>query len=63
MENWAVIIPFLGLALGLAITGFLVYDGTRSVVHHDYCHILNENFSNGLDTNIWTKEAEVGGFG
>jgi len=62
MEKWVTII-LLGLALGLAIAGFLVSDDIRPVVHHDYCEVLNEDFSNGLDTNIWTKEAEMGGFG
>ncbi|KAF8864604.1 putative beta-1,3-glucan-binding protein [Acephala macrosclerotiorum] len=62
-EKWVTIIPLLGLALGFGIAGFLVYDGISSVVHHKYCPVLDENFSGGLNTAIWTKEAEVGGYG
>jgi hypothetical protein len=62
-EKWVTIIPLIGLLLGFAIAGFLVYDGISSVVHHKYCLVLSDDFSGGLDTNIWTKEVEVGGFG
>lgn len=62
-EKWVTIIPLVGLALGFAIAGFLVYDGISSVVHHKYCPVMSDDFSNGLNTAIWTKEAEVGGFG
>jgi hypothetical protein len=32
-------------------------------VNHKYCEIFNEDFSNGLNSEVWTKEVEVGGFG
>jgi hypothetical protein len=57
------IIPILGLLLGLGIAGFLVYDGLKSVVKHNYCPVLSDDFSGGLNTAVWTKEAEVGGYG
>ncbi|TVY31024.1 Beta-1,3-glucan-binding protein [Lachnellula hyalina] len=62
-EKWVTIIPLIGLAIGFALAGFLVYDGLHSVVHHKYELVLDENFSEGLNSAIWTKEAEVGGFG
>lgn len=62
-EKWVTIIPIIGLLAGLAIAGFLVYDGISSVVHHKYCSVLSDDFSSGLNTNVWTQEAEVGGFG
>ncbi|KAF7511312.1 hypothetical protein GJ744_004877 [Endocarpon pusillum] len=62
-EKWVTIIPLIGLFVGLAISGFLIYDGLRTVVNHEYCPILDEDFSKGLDEKIWLKEAEVGGFG
>lgn len=62
-EKWVTIIPLIGLALGFAIAGFLIYDGIASVVHHKYCPVLDEDWSSGIRSNIWTKEAEVGGFG
>lgn len=62
-EKWVTIIPLVALAIGFLLAGLLVYDGIRSVVHHEYCLVLSEDFSGGLDEKIWTKEAEVGGFG
>jgi hypothetical protein len=62
-EKWVTIIPLIGLAVGVAIAGFLVYDGLSSVVHHKYCAVLDEDFSSGIQSSIWTQEAEVGGFG
>ncbi|KAG9230646.1 putative beta-1,3-glucan-binding protein [Amylocarpus encephaloides] len=62
-EKWVTIIPLIGLAIGFALAGFLVYDGLSSVVHHKYCSVLDDDFSSGLQSNVWTKEAEVGGFG
>ncbi|KAI4127134.1 MAG: hypothetical protein LQ347_004730 [Umbilicaria vellea] len=62
-EKWVTIIPLIGLALGFAFAGFLVYDGLKTVVNHVYCPVLDEDFSGGFNTRIWTKEAEVGGFG
>jgi hypothetical protein len=62
-EKWVTIIPLLGLAAGFALAGFLIYDGLSSVVHHKYCPVLNDDFGSGIQSTIWTKEAEVGGFG
>ena len=62
-EKWVTIIPMIGLAVGLGLAVLLVWDGLRSVVNHTYCPVHLDDFSNGLDSKIWTKEAEVGGFG
>jgi hypothetical protein len=62
-EKWVTIIPLIGLCIGLCLAGFLVYDGIQSVVHHKYCQVLSDDFSGGLNKNVWTQEAEVGGFG
>ncbi|RPA99069.1 concanavalin A-like lectin/glucanase [Choiromyces venosus 120613-1] len=62
-EKWVTIIPCIGLFFGLAIAGFLVWHGLRSVVNHKYCPVLMENWSNGFDEKIWTREVECGGFG
>ena len=62
-EKWVTIIPLTGLFLGIALAGFLVWDGLRSVVNHTYCPVLDEDWSGGFNTKVWTKEAEVGGFG
>lgn len=58
------IFPVLGIIVGLGVTLFLVFDGWKSVPQHQYCSVLDEDFSSGiLDPNIWTQEVEVGGFG
>jgi hypothetical protein len=62
-EKWVTIIPLLGIFAGLAITALLIWDGLRSVVNHKYCPVLNEQWINGFDDKIWTKEVELGGFG
>lgn len=63
-EKWVTIIPLIGLFLGLAIAVLLIFDGLQTVVNHKYCPIFMEDFSSGtLSPLIWTKEAEVGGFG
>ncbi|KAK0612458.1 glycoside hydrolase family 16 protein [Bombardia bombarda] len=62
-EKWVTILPLIGIFLGLAISGFLVWDGIRSVVKHQYCQVLNEDWSNGINPDIWEAEVQVGGFG
>ena len=62
-EKWVTIIPLVGIAIGFLLAGFLVYDGMKTVVSHTYCPVLDEDFSGGFNTKVWTKEAEVGGFG
>ncbi|OCK74991.1 glycoside hydrolase family 16 protein [Lepidopterella palustris CBS 459.81] len=62
-EKWVTIIPLLGIFIGLAVSGVLIWDGLRTVVNHKYCEVLNEDFSEGLNPKIWTKEVEVGGYG
>jgi beta-glucanase (GH16 family) len=50
--------------IGVLLSGYLVYDGLASVEQPSYCSIWEEDFSSGiLDSSIWLKEAEVGGFG
>lgn len=62
-EKWVTIIPLIGIFVGLAITGFLIWDGIRSVTNHKYCPVLDDNFASGLNGQVWSKEVEVGGFG
>ncbi|GME30396.1 Glycoside hydrolase family 16 [Neofusicoccum parvum] len=61
--KWTTIIPLIGILIGFGVTGVLIWDGLRNVIKHEYCQILDDSFSGGLDTKVWTKEVEVGGFG
>ncbi|MCJ1397512.1 hypothetical protein MMC11_000705 [Xylographa trunciseda] len=62
-EKWVTIIPIIGIVVGFALAAFLIFDGLRTVVNHTYCSVLDENWSEGFNTKVWTKEVEVGGFG
>jgi len=62
-EKWVTILPILGIIVGLGISGFLVWDGIRSVVKHNYCLVLEENWDNGFNDKVWMKEVQVNGFG
>ena len=63
MEKWVWILPVIGLVIGLGIAGYLIFSGLGKVSYHEYCEILNEDWSEGLDPKKWLKEVEVGGFG
>lgn len=61
---WHLVLPLIGVFLGFAITGYYIYHGMQNAPQHEFCMVLNEDFSSGiLDTKIWTQEVELGGFG
>lgn len=62
-EKWVTIIPIVGVLLGLAVAGVIIWDGLRSVTNHKYCPVLDETFASGWNDQIWSKEVEVGGYG
>lgn len=62
-EKWVTILPLVGIAVGLALAGVLVWDGLQSVVTHKYCLVLSDDFSQGFRSDLWSKEVQVGGFG
>ncbi|RYP71566.1 hypothetical protein DL771_004692 [Monosporascus sp. 5C6A] len=61
-EKWVTILPIIGILIGLGLSGFLVWDGINSVVKHNYCLVLDDNFAT-FNTDVWTKEVQVGGYG
>lgn len=63
-EKWLWIIPVTGFAIGVIVVGVLIYLQIATKPNHKYCPVLDEDFSSGvLNPKIWTKEAEVGGYG
>jgi hypothetical protein len=62
-EKWVTIIPLIGIFIGLGISGFLVWDGIRSVVKHKYCLVLDEDWTQGIRDSVWQHEVQLGGFG
>lgn len=62
-EKWVWIIPLIGLFLGLGLCAVQVWFGLQRISKHTYCPVLDEDWSGGFKEDIWTREAEVGGFG
>jgi hypothetical protein len=62
-QIWLSLFPIIGVIVGFLATGALVWDGLREAKLPDYCQIMDEDFSGGLNPKIWTKESEVGGYG
>lgn len=63
MDIWVLLIPVLGLLVGFASIALLVWDGHRKAVTHRYCHVFTDDFSDGFNSTIWTKEVQLGGYG
>ena len=61
MSWWfTVFFMFLGAVGGALVCVF----GLRDLKFvGNVCLVLDENFSEGLDENIWSREVEMGGFG
>ena len=57
------IMPYIGMLLGLIAGGYLIYQGYQSVPKHKFCMILDEQWANGIDSDTWTREVNLGGFG
>ena len=63
-EKWLCIIPLMGVAFGLVITGLMIYLKIGHLSSYSYCPVLNDDFSSGvLNPNVWQAELQVGGFG
>ncbi|KAJ7705305.1 glycoside hydrolase family 16 protein [Mycena rosella] len=60
-------LTFAMMLLGLAGAALLVFFGIQSVdvfKDSELCSVFEDNFSgSSLDTNTWTREAQLGGFG
>src|SRR5437762_64198 len=61
-QKWINIIPLLGIGIGLSLSTVYVYFGVHTIVNHNYCPVLIDEFSE-LNSIIWMKEVQVGGFG
>lgn len=60
---WVTLLPFMGILIGLTLIVVLAYLGYSSVSHQQYCEVFIDDFSNGLNSSIWTKEVQTGGYG
>ena len=57
------LVPILGFLLGLTAIALLSWNGWVSVSNHRYCEVFTDDFSEGFNSTIWTKDVETGGFG
>lgn len=63
-DKFTWILPVVGLVFGFAMTGLICYFRLSGVPHNSYCPVLTENFDSGtLDSNVWTKDVSLSGFG
>ncbi|GAO51469.1 hypothetical protein G7K_5569-t1 [Saitoella complicata NRRL Y-17804] len=64
-DRWRLIqaFPWIGFVLAAAVAGFLAWYGWQSVPTNTYSLVLEDDFSNGLDTSIWNHEVQLSGFG
>lgn len=62
-DKWITIIPAIGIFVGFLSIGLMVWAGLKSVTNHTYCHVFTDDFSEGFNSTIWTKEVELGGYG
>lgn len=52
-----------GVVLGIAGAAAFIVQGFLSMPKNKYCLVLEDHFDGPLDTNIWKREIETGGFG
>lgn len=62
-RKWASLLPLIGIFLGIAAGGVFTWNRLRSVVEFEYCMIYEDDFSAGFDETVWTKEAQIDGYG
>ncbi|TKY89775.1 hypothetical protein EX895_001072 [Sporisorium graminicola] len=55
----------IGIAVGVLASGAVIGLGIFGFMsgQHNYCLALDEQFDGPLNTNLWTREVQVGGFG
>lgn len=59
-EKWLWILPVVGLVIGNIIGAFIIYNGYKSVVNHNYCPVYEDDFHQGLDRTIWDADMQLG---
>lgn len=61
-RKWANILPLLGLFIGCLIGAAIIWGRVRQIENLEFCMVYEDDFSSGLDGDIWTKEAQIDGF-
>ncbi|KFY69175.1 hypothetical protein V496_00451 [Pseudogymnoascus sp. VKM F-4515 (FW-2607)] len=60
--NWDSIIFYTCVSIALSLGAYICYDAVRHVPKNEYCLVLEDTFSS-LDSNTWSHEIQMNGFG
>ena len=58
-NSWIV---YGGILVGVLLSAYICYTRVSDIPQNEYCLILEDNFAT-LDTNIWTHEVQLDGYG
>ena len=65
--RWSWWLTFLMCWIGVGCSGIVIYfgwTGVHQILDSDLCLVLDDEFNSGsLDTSVWTRDIELGGFG
>lgn len=62
-DTRAFIIIQAGAWLGVMLGVLLMWEGWTKTENHNYCLVYEDDFSQGLDPDVWKTEVQLGGFG
>lgn len=62
-EKWLSFISVIAAIVGAILSGILLWDGWKLVASHNYCRVYEDDFSGGINPDIWQTEIQLGGFG
>jgi beta-glucanase (GH16 family) len=60
-EKLAQALPFVGLVIGVLLTGYYVYAGYVAVPTHKYCLVLADDFTT-FNTDVWSADKQLNGY-
>lgn len=61
-KKWDTIIIMICVAIGVGLSALIMYHTWSSAPHFNYCLVWDEQFEK-LDTDIWSHEIQLDGFG
>ncbi|ORY85571.1 concanavalin A-like lectin/glucanase domain-containing protein [Protomyces lactucae-debilis] len=56
-------LPYISISLALLVVAGYCYSGYSQVDRHKYCLVVDDDFSNGFNPNVWQLEQQLDGFG
>ncbi|KAJ5612463.1 hypothetical protein N7510_005657 [Penicillium lagena] len=62
IPNWDSIIFYTCVSIAIAVSTYICYNSYVTVPRHEYCLILDDDFST-LNLDVWSHEVQLNGFG